>query len=153
VSDPHWPLARLVAMAYRSLVDDLHRRLRDRGWSDVRPSFGFVLLAAREQPVTSTELAALMETTKQAASRLAGDMVEAGYLVQVAGGGDARRRPLTLSGRGRRLLRDVEAIYRELEAGWAEQIGERGVERMRRDLTAALVARHGGALPAIRPPI
>jgi DNA-binding MarR family transcriptional regulator len=153
VSDPHWPLARLMAMAYRSLVDDLHSALRDRGWSDVRPSFGFVLLAAREQPVTATELAALMETTKQAASRLAGDMVDAGYLVQVAGEADARRRPLTLSARGRRLLRDVEAIYRDVEAGWAEQIGERALERMRRDLTTALMSRHGGALPAVRPPI
>ena len=152
MSDPHWPLARLMAVAYRSLVEDLHSRLRERGWHDVRPSFGFVLLAARDQPVTATELAALMETTKQAASRLAGDLVEAGYLVPEQGGGDARRRPLRLSQRGRRLLQDVEAIYRELESGWAEVIGDRALERMRRDLTTALEARHGGVLPSVRPP-
>ena len=38
------PLARLLAIAYRSLVDGLHGRLRDQGWVDVRPAFGFVAL-------------------------------------------------------------------------------------------------------------
>ena len=53
------PLARLFAIAYRALIDDLHDELRSRGWTDVRPAFGFVLLAASEAPTTSTELAAL----------------------------------------------------------------------------------------------
>ena len=38
------PLARLFAIAYRLLIDGLHERLRARGWTDVRPAFGFVLL-------------------------------------------------------------------------------------------------------------
>jgi hypothetical protein len=50
------PLARLFAIACRSLIDGLHTRLATRGWSDVRPAFGFVLLAARRAP-TSTDLA------------------------------------------------------------------------------------------------
>ena len=52
------PLARLLAMAYRQLVDDLHRRLAARGWSDVRPAFGFLLLALRDGPVSLRELVA-----------------------------------------------------------------------------------------------
>ena len=38
------PLARLFAIAYRQLIDGLHDRLQARGWTDVRPAFGFVLL-------------------------------------------------------------------------------------------------------------
>ena len=49
--DPY--LARLFAMAYRQLIDGLHERLRDQGWTDVRPAFGFVLLAARAGPITA----------------------------------------------------------------------------------------------------
>ncbi len=90
------PLARLFAMAYRDLVDSMHVRLRTRGWHDVRPAFGFALLAARDAPTATSELATLMGTTKQAASRLAATMVEAGYLVQLAGADDGRRRPLAL---------------------------------------------------------
>jgi DNA-binding MarR family transcriptional regulator len=146
------PLARLFAIAYRDLIDALHERLAKRGWTDVRPSFGFVLLAARDAPTTTTELAALMGTTKQAASKLAASMLEAGYLVdaprEVA---DGRIRPLQLSVSGTKLLAAVEELYAELEAEWARIIGGNSLERLRRDLTRVIVASHGGALPAVRP--
>ncbi len=145
------PLARLFAMAFRYLVDSLHERLQERGWDDVRPAFGFALLATRHAPMTVTELAALMGTTKQAASKLAGTMLEAGYLEQAVGTEDGRQRPLRLSPRGRDLLGDVEAIYVELEGEWASVIGAAGLVRLRRDLRSALVASHGGDLPAVRP--
>lgn len=145
------PLARLFAMAYRTLVDDLHMRLRDRGWHDVRPSFGFVLLAAREAPVTAVDLGELMGVTKQAASKLAASMVDAGYLVQGVDERDSRQRPFSVSTQGLRLLADVEAIYGELEASWAQVIGQRALHRLRRDLTAAVKHSHGGTLPAVRP--
>ena len=145
------PLARLFAMAARTLVDDLHHRLRDRGWQDVRASFGFVLLAARAAPITAVDLAELMGVTKQAASKLAASMVEAGYLLQGVDERDSRQRPFRLSALGVRLLADVEAIYREVEEGWAEVIGERSLQRLRRDLTAAVKAAHGGELPPVRP--
>ena len=44
VSEPAVPLARLLLLAHRQLVDGLHERLRERGWTDVRESYGFVLL-------------------------------------------------------------------------------------------------------------
>ena len=82
------PLARLFAVGYRQLIDGLHDRLRDRGWTDVRPAFGFVLLAARDQPTSVTELAELMGMTKQAASKLVDAMVSSGYIQR---GTDPRR--------------------------------------------------------------
>lgn len=145
------PLARLFAIAYRQLIDSLHERLRSRGWTDVRPAFGFVLLAARDGPTTSTELAALMGTTKQAASKLVDTMEAAGYLRRGTGAEDGRRRPVHLTPRGEQLLSTVEEIYAELEAQWADVIGASSVERLRRDLVRAVSIDHGGQLPAIRP--
>jgi len=142
-------LARLFAIAYRSLVGDLHTRLRERGFDDVRPAYGFVLLAAREG-TTVTEVAALMGVTKQAASKMVDAMTAAGYLRRSADGGDARRRPVELSARGRRLLETVEAIYAELEASWAAVIGRERVERLRDDLVAVLATAEG-SLPPVRP--
>jgi DNA-binding MarR family transcriptional regulator len=150
---PHTPLARLFATAYRDLVAGLHERLAERGWDDVRPAFGFALLAARDAPTTITELAALMGTTKQAASKLAIAMTDAGYLVREGRSNDARQHPMRLSSRGRELLADVEKIYDELEAEWAQVIGAPAVERLRRDLQRALIASHDGRLPAVRPPL
>ncbi|MEZ4451930.1 MAG: MarR family transcriptional regulator [Nannocystaceae bacterium] len=148
-SDP--PLARLFAMAYRTLIDDLHAALRRRGWADVRPAFGFVLLAARDQPTTVTGLASLMGTTKQAASKLVDTMVAAGYVERVDHDADGRQRPVALTSRGQALLATVESIYGELEQGWADVLGAARVERLRRDLVRVLLDRHGGELPPVRP--
>jgi DNA-binding MarR family transcriptional regulator len=145
------PFARLFAMAYRSLVDELHERLRQRGWTDLRPAFGFALLAAREDHITATGLAALMGMTKQAASKLAAELVAAGYLAYVAETDDARVRPLRLTAKGTRLLTTVEKIYDELDAEWAAVLGRRRLETLRADLTRAVTTSTGGELPAIRP--
>ena len=149
-ADERPPLARLFAIAYRSLIDGLHEQLVANGWTDVRPAFGFVLLAARDGPTTSTELAALMGTTKQAASKLVDVMVDAGYVRRTAGREDARQRPVRLTARGTRLLAAVEQIYRELEAEWAAVIGTVALERLRHDLVRVL-AGADGALPPVRP--
>lgn len=149
--DPSPPLARLFAMAYRMLIDDLHGALRARGWTDVRPAFGFVLLAARSRPTTATELAALMGTTKQAASKLVDTMVAAGYVERTDDVADARQRAVALTRRGRSLLATVEEVYVELERGWAAVIGAARVERLRGDLMRVLTHRHGGELPPVRP--
>ena len=145
------PIARLLAMAYRMLMDDLHQRLRDQGWHDVRPAFGFVLLAARDEPTTAKDLAALMGTTKQAAAKLVEAMEEAGYVRRSVSTADGRRREVALSARGRRLLASVESIYADLEAEWAAVIGDGGVARLRGDLTKVVTDRHDGELPAVRP--
>jgi DNA-binding MarR family transcriptional regulator len=145
------PLARLFAIGYRLLVDGLHERLRARGWTDVRPAFGFVLLAARDQPTSVSELAALMGTTKQAASKLVEAMVVAGYVERGVGAQDARQRPVRLTPRGAELLRGVEEIYAELEGEWADVIGAARVQRMRHDLVRVLSGSRDGELPPVRP--
>ena len=144
------PLARLLAIAYRSLVDGLHGRLRDQGWVDVRPAFGFVLLAARDQPTTSTALATLMGTTKQAASKLVDSMQDAGYVERSANGPDGRQRHVSLTPRGVQLVAAAAEIYTELEREWASLIGPNEVERIRRGLTGVLSDDHG-VLPPVRP--
>jgi DNA-binding MarR family transcriptional regulator len=147
---PYIPLARLFVVAYRELIDRLHEKLRTRGWTDVRPSFGFVLLAVRNEPITATALAALLGTTKQATSKLLDAMDTAGY-VQRADADDGRQRPVELTTRGRELLATVEHIYVELEKEWAATVGDDEITRMRNALTTVLTQNTGGRLPPIRP--
>jgi DNA-binding MarR family transcriptional regulator len=145
------PLARLFAIAYRVLIDGLHDRLRDLGWTDVRPAFGFVLLAARDEPTSVTALAALLGTTKQAASKLVDAMVSGGYVRRGAHAQDGRQRPVYLTARGEQLLRSVEQAYAALETEWADVIGASHVQRMRRDLVRVLSDADDGDLPPVRP--
>lgn len=145
------PLARLLAMAYRELVDGLHERLRARGYADVRPAYGYVLLAVRERPRTGVELAELLGVTKQAAAKLIETMEAGGYVTRAPHGEDARAKLVTLTREGKKFLGVVEAIWAELEAEWSVVTSERRVEALRNDLTAILRAAHGGALPPVRP--
>jgi DNA-binding MarR family transcriptional regulator len=145
------PLARLFAIAYRQLIDGLHERLRELGWTDVREAFGFVLLAARDRPTSITELSALLGITKQAASKLVDVMAGCGYVSRGADPRDGRQRPVALTGRGQELLAVVEQVYAELEYRWAEVIGAGPVEAMRRDLLRVLSG-GDGPLPPVRPP-
>ena len=145
------PLARLFAIAYRQLIDSLHDRLQARGWTDLRPAFGFVLLAARDQPTSVTELAGLMGITKQAASKLVDAMISGGYIQRGTDPHDGRQRPVSLTGRGEELLSAVEQVYAELEDGWAKLIGTSHLDRMRRDLMHILSDTGNGQLPPVRP--
>ena len=148
----HPPLARLFAIGYRQLIDSLHDRLRERGGTDVRPAFGFALLAARDQPTSVTELAELMGMTKQAASKLVDAMASGGYIQRGTDPADGRQRPVTLTGRGEDLLSAVEQVYAELEDDWAKLIGAARLDRMRRDLMRVLSDPGSGQLPPVRPP-
>jgi DNA-binding MarR family transcriptional regulator len=148
---PAIPLARLMGMGFRQLIDDLHVRLEARGWHDVRPSYGFVLLAIRDQDTTTTVLADVLGVTKQATSKLLDAMEHGRYIERRSTGGDGRMKTVTLAPRGHELLAAVEAIYTELESEWAAIIGPTGLEQTRTRLERVLRARHGGQLPQLRP--
>ena len=145
------PLARLLAMAYRQLIDALHERLGSAGYGDVRPEFGYVLLAVRQQPTTGADIALLLGVTKQAASKLVDAMERGGYVRRQTHGDDARAKAIAITARGRRFLATVESIYRDLEAEWARATSKKRVEALRDDLHTILEAAYGGRLPAVRP--
>ncbi|MFC4997790.1 MarR family winged helix-turn-helix transcriptional regulator [Dactylosporangium cerinum] len=148
---PPVPLARLFAMAGRYLVERLHQRLADRGWPDIPPATGYVLLAARTGPTTGGEIAQLMRTSKQAASKLLESMERRGFVERGAAGADARTKAVVLTDQGRALLAAVEDIYVELESDWAGLMGHDTLELIRTSLTRALIDAYGGTLPAIGP--
>jgi DNA-binding MarR family transcriptional regulator len=145
------PLARLLAMAYRQLIDGLHERLATAGYADVRAEFGYVLLSLRGQPTTGADIALLLGVTKQAASKLVDAMEQGGYVQRRTHGDDARAKEIAITARGRRFLGVVESIYRDLEAEWAQVTSKKRVESLRDDLRTIVEAAHGGQLPAVRP--
>src|SRR6187401_2772140 len=112
---PAVPLARLFVMAYRHLIEGLHARLAEYGYHDVRPAFGYVLLAARDAPVPARELPEFLGVTKQAASQLLDAMELGGYVQRRDDPEDARAKLVALTPRGRAFLGTVEKIYGELE--------------------------------------
>ena len=148
---PAIPLARLFTMAARTLTDELHERLARRGWSEIPEAAGYVLLACRDSPATGSEIAALMRTSKQAASKLLEGLEEAVLVERRPDTVDTRRKVVSLTPRGRDLLTAAEEVYAELEAQWADVVGRDRVEALRADLTRVLLQTFGGSLPAVGP--
>jgi DNA-binding MarR family transcriptional regulator len=144
-----WPLARLMALGTRVLVDGLHARLADRGQLRVRQGSGFVLVGVRRQAMTVTEIATLLGTTKQAASKLIALMKDDGLVDLTPHPTDSRARLVVITPHGEQFLATVEDIYRELEAEWAVRIGEDRLDAIRTDLTTVLSV--DGQFPPIRP--
>ena len=101
VDDPD--LAIILVAANRCLNDRLIAAVRETGARDARPAFGFVIRAVDAEEPTVTRLAELLGVSRQAASKLADEMVQRGYLLRAADPDDRRRTRLRLSAKGRRV--------------------------------------------------
>ena len=103
-------------MAHHTLVEPMHAQLAELGFRDARPAFAFVLLALQKRPHSGSEVASLLGTSKQAASKLLDAMTARGYIRRTPHRGDARIKLLRITPRGRRCLATAERIQTQLEA-------------------------------------
>jgi DNA-binding MarR family transcriptional regulator len=142
VSEPD--LAILIVAANRCVADRLGAAVATVGGESMRPSFGFVIRAVATEQPTVSRLAELLGVTKQAASRLADDMVSLGYLERVADPADRRRTLLRLSPTGERVRARAASESDTLEAELRERFGDEQVGHLRA-LLIDLVERRGGA--------
>ena len=146
VDDPD--LAIILVAATRCLNDRLIAAVRETGARDARPAFGFVIRAVDAEEPTVTRLAELLGVSRQAASKLADDMVRRGYLLRAADPADRRRTRLRLSAKGRRVRKRAAAESATIEAELRDAVGDRAVDGLRRGLLA-FVEREG-ALDEVR---
>jgi DNA-binding MarR family transcriptional regulator len=110
----------------------------------MRPSFGFVIRAVAAEQPTVTRLAAMLGTSKQAASRLADDVVALGYPERAADADDWRRTRLALSARGERIRARARKESEAMEDELRRRFGGDDIGALRR-LLVDFVERHGGA--------
>lgn len=136
--------AILITAANRCVADRLRAAVATAGGEQMRPSFGFVLRAVAAEEPTVTRLAELLGVSKQAASKLADDMVELGYLDRLADPDDRRRTRLALSETAHRIRVRALAESQAMEGELRERYGTTHVEHLRR-LLVDFVTRHGGA--------
>jgi len=142
VSEPDFSI--LIVAANRCVADRLGTAVAAVGGEAMRPSFGFVIRAVAAEQPTVSRLAELLGVTKQAASRLADDMVSLGYLERAGDPSDRRRTQLRLSPTGERVWLRARAESEAMEAELRERFGDEQVGHLRALLTD-FVERHGGA--------
>ncbi len=134
----------LLVAGYRMIIDELHRRLAERGFPDARPADGYALQAISAGAGSAVELAAALAVSKQAAGKTLEQLGQRGYLKRAIDPADGRRRTVTLTSRGHDLLAASAEAFDEIHREVADRIGDRalaGVERALRGLTGDPVIR------------
>jgi DNA-binding MarR family transcriptional regulator len=102
-----------------------------------RLSFGrahhrVVYFVGRNPGITVTELLGILRITKQSLSRVLGELVRQGYVVQLTGTRDRRQRLLRLTDQGAELERQLSETQRARVANAYRKAGAEAVEGFRR---------------------
>ncbi|MFC7304888.1 MarR family winged helix-turn-helix transcriptional regulator [Streptomyces monticola] len=133
-------LPLLLFAGFRSLIDELHAELARQGHPDVRPAHGFALQAIGVGPdgASTSELGRRLGVSKQAAGKTVDRLAELGYVERSDDPGDARRKLVRLTPHGRDALARSAAVFDELHARWAREVGARRLRELEDTLREAV---------------
>ncbi|ELP63837.1 MarR family winged helix-turn-helix transcriptional regulator [Streptomyces turgidiscabies] len=117
------------------LVQEIHDRVTQQGFEDLRPAHGFAFVRISLGDATTADVAEHLGVTKQAAAQLVEDLVRKGYVVRRPHPHDARARLLELTETGWAATRAADQAARATVAPWREALGEARFSELVADLT------------------
>ena len=144
-NDDAMALAALLLGASSALVDGIHAGVTARGFDDLRPAHGFAFARLAPGGATVSELADHLGVTRQAASQLADELIQKGYVERRPHPGDRRARLIVLTEQGWACTRAAEEAAAETIRPWAALLGEERLRALRDAL--ALIGRPGHLRP------
>ena len=131
-------LYRLLIRAARAETNEMVSRIRKRGFPDLMVSYPVLLANLDTEGTNITTLAAKAGVSRQAASQLIREIESRGYLDLRPDPTDGRAVIVGRTARGQRLLRDALDVVSELEGEYAERLGRKRFDSMRKSLSALL---------------
>jgi DNA-binding MarR family transcriptional regulator len=142
------PLPPLLENAKEAGYEELHRRLAERGFPDIRHAHGCVFRWVDPGGARLTELAELAGHSKQAVGEFVCDLESRGYVERVPDPLDGRAKIIRLTERGIEAKTVAREIFAEIESEWAERIGAERVEALREALEALYELERAVPIPA-----
>jgi DNA-binding MarR family transcriptional regulator len=128
-------LGFLLAKAVQRWNELLRARFRAAGWSDVRPSYGSILVPLFEEDgLRMGELARRARLSKQTMTTMVRVLERERLVRRVRDPDDGRAVRIVLTPRARRFEPIAERTLAELGALAGERIGERRLAALKRDL-------------------
>ena len=113
------------------MANELHRRLHEEGYDEIRPAHGCVFRFIEPEGTRLTDLAEQSGFTKQAVGEVADDLERLGFVERLADPQDGRAKLIRLTDRGAESRAAGVRIMGEIEAEWAERLGEDAVATLR----------------------
>lgn len=127
-------LSAALLAAAGSLVEDIHNGVTARGYTDLRPTHGFVFTRLAPSGATVTEIAEHLGFTRQAASQIVDDLERKGYVERRPHPDDARARLVVLTEQGWRCTAAADSAAAEAVEPWVELLGEKRLLALRDEL-------------------
>jgi DNA-binding MarR family transcriptional regulator len=122
----------LLFYAYRDFTAEADAMLAELGFG--RAHHRVIYFVGRKPGMTVSELLDILKITKQSLSRVLGQLVREGYIVQRPGTSDRRQRLLELAPKGAELERRLTEDQRALVARAYRAAGAEAVDGFRRVL-------------------
>ena len=145
------PVVRLLSMALRTSLEQLHEELARAGFPELRPTHGYALNAVARGEATASELAVGLGITKQGAAKVLQLLLEEGYVEQGVDRRDSRSRPFRLTRRGRAAVKASVRIQEQMQRRWERHVPASEVRTLVDTLERIVRAENGGQLPPVRP--
>lgn len=124
------PLGRVLKVYNRRLLEGLH----ERGFDDFTPAFPQILSNLDTQGTRIGVLAQRAGVTRQGAGQLIAEIERCGYVERHAAEDDARAVVIKFTPRGKKLLETVFTLVDAIETSFAEALGTRDFDHLRRSL-------------------
>ncbi|KGE18441.1 MarR family winged helix-turn-helix transcriptional regulator [Paenibacillus wynnii] len=128
-------LTSLLSLSFSTSINELHDRLCELGFGDIRPVHGFMLKYITPDGASGIELAEYLGITKQAVSKMVDYLENNGYVIRKTHPTDKRGKIVVLTERGWLVVKAKEKILTEIEQRWLEKIGTERLQMLKEDLT------------------
>ena len=138
--DEVWQGIELLFFAYRDFTAEPDAILAQHDFG--RAHHRVIHFVGRHPQMTVGELLRILRITKQSLSRVLGQLVRQGFIIQRPGVRDRRQRLLDLTSKGRELERQLSEPQRLRVANAYNQVGARAVEGFRKVLLGIIADEH-----------
>ncbi|MED3687700.1 MarR family transcriptional regulator [Peribacillus butanolivorans] len=141
-----------MSLSFSASINELHERLSELGFGDIRPAHGFMLKCIIPNGATGIELAEYLGITKQAVSKMVDYLEKSGYVMRQTHPTDKRGKIIVLTERGWLAVKAKEKILTEIEGRWSENIGTERMQMLKKDLSKLVFEENEGELSSsVRP--
>ena len=135
---PEADLLSLLSIAGSAIDARVLEGMAEAGFGAVRPAHGYLIQRLVTGPQLITAMAADLGVSQQAMSKMVKEMIRLGYAAQHIDTADSRRRPITLTDRGRAAVDEARSVRGELETKLRKSVGAGDLAAARRVLGALL---------------
>lgn len=146
-------LTSLLSLSFSASINELHDRLSELGFGDIRPAHGFMFKCITPNGATGIELAEYLGITKQAVSKMVEYLEKSGYVLRQTHPTDKRGKIIVLTERGWSVVEVKEKILTEIEGRWIENIGAERMQMLKEDLLKIVFEENEGKLSSRLGPV